>query len=145
MALAEWRGGPIAREAKSLTPSAFAWAARDRKPRNYYAKLLNAAIRCPDPMFKVRGIWIVRRLLPECERVELTGLPKPHDDTKLLHAMGWEAGNVHCGDVRQRKAVAADVKGGGEWFYKSACDMLDATIEDWHHWKEELKIRSHSH
>jgi len=138
VALAEWHGGPIAREAKSLTPSAFAWAAREREPRHYYAKLLNAAIRCPDPMFRVRGNWIIRRLSPECGRVELVGLPKPHDDVRLLHAMGWETANVHWTGGKRSKAVAADARRRGAWLFRAASDMLEATLEDWHQWKVEL-------
>ena len=139
VALAEWHGGPIAREAKSLTPSAFAWADGERKPQNYYPKILDNAMRCPDPMFGVRGRWVVRRLSPECQRVELITLPKPHDDARLLHAMGWETANVHNPDGGRRKTVAAEMKRRGAWLHKNASAMLEVTLKDWRQWKEEFK------
>jgi hypothetical protein len=79
---------------------------------------------------------VVRRLSPECSRVELTGLPKPHDDFKLLHAMGWESANVHMGSGDRMKKVAADLKRRrGKWLIKAANDMLEATLTDWARWR----------
>ncbi|MDP2998048.1 MAG: DUF2252 family protein [Bryobacterales bacterium] len=43
-AVAEWRGGKIAREAKALAPSACAWAANKRTARIPYREILAAAV-----------------------------------------------------------------------------------------------------
>jgi len=49
--------------------------------------LLRRAVRAPDPYFGVRGPWIVRRLAPDCTRIELVTLAKERDELKLLRAM----------------------------------------------------------
>ena len=137
VAVGEWHGGPVAREAKALTPSACAWLAKTRNPDNYYAKIMSSAVRCPDPLFGVLGNWIVRRLSPDCGRVELTALPKPHDDSRLLHAMGWETANVHLGSRDRAKVVLRDLKRRTRWLEPASHDMLEAVLADWTRWRAD--------
>src|SRR5262249_3135328 len=49
VALAKWRGGWIAREARALVPSAYAWLSRGRATRLWYQTLNHRAVRSPDP------------------------------------------------------------------------------------------------
>ncbi|HMC19939.1 MAG TPA: DUF2252 family protein, partial [Gemmatimonadales bacterium] len=72
VALAVWRGGRIAREAKALAPSALSGAAGTI----HYAAILRRGVRCPDPCVRVDGAWLVRRLAPDCSRVRLNELPR---------------------------------------------------------------------
>lgn len=140
VALGELHGAPVAREAKALVPSANAWLDGDRRPELYSAKLMGAAVRSPDPLFAVRGRWIVRRLSPECGRVELTGLPKPHDDVKLLHAMAWETANIHLADrARATKIKAALKSRRANWLYEAARNMMDVIMDDWSDWRSGLQ------
>ena len=91
VALAQWRGGSIARETKELADSAWLFARPGgRKSGILYQEALDKSVRCPDPFVEVRGKWLVRRLAPDCSRVELASLPPGHDAAKLLHAMGFE-------------------------------------------------------
>ncbi|MBI3666646.1 MAG: DUF2252 family protein, partial [Acidobacteria bacterium] len=72
VAIAEWHGGKIAREAKALAPSACLWAADGKGPAKIlYQENLDRACRCPDPFVRLKGRWIVRRLAPDCSRIEL--------------------------------------------------------------------------
>src|SRR5262249_25759464 len=100
VALAEWRGASVAREAKGLTCSAWRWA-RSARPGHQvcYEQILNRAVRCPDPFVQLRGRWILRRLAPDCSRIELSSLPREHDSYRLLQAMGFETANIHLGSV----------------------------------------------
>ena len=59
-------------------------------------------MRCPDPWVRLRGTWIVRRLAPDCSRIELSALPQQRDEIKLLHSMGLETANVHLGTAKAR-------------------------------------------
>ena len=94
LALAEFKGGLIAREAKQLTDSAWLWAwppaKNGRKSKIHYQEALDRSIRCHDPFVKLRGEWIVRRLAPDCSRIELFSLPATHDAVKLpaRHGVG---------------------------------------------------------
>src|SRR5205807_676538 len=102
--IADWHGGQVAREAKELAPSAWLWARRtDEGARIQYDDIMKCSIRCPDPFVALRGRWLVRRLAPDCSRIELSSLPAKHDAVRLLHAMGWETANVHLGSASARK------------------------------------------
>ncbi len=133
VAIAEWAGGLIAREAKAWVPSAALWA--KVSPRaDAAAALLAQAIRAADPCFSVRKPWILRRLAPECSRIDLADLPKKRDEQKLLRAMGWETANMHGRGAR--RAVLRDLSARkSRWLERAAGDMLDATLEDWRAWK----------
>jgi len=134
LALAEWHGAVVAREAKALAPSAAAWARGRPRARIRYQDALGVAVRCPDPYVRVKRRWIVRRLAPDCSRIELAELPRERDEERLLHAMGWETANVHLGTKRAR-SLAADLgrldRRKAPWLHDAARRMVDAIEEDW--------------
>src|SRR5580700_5683811 len=131
VAVAEWRGGSVAREAKALAPSACVWAEQGKGTAPVlYQKILDCAVRCRDPFVRLEKRWIVRRLEPDCSRIELSALPKERDTTRLLHAMGWETANVHLGSAKAR-TLAADLKARPRgWLYRAAKKMEKAVIAD---------------
>jgi hypothetical protein len=141
VALADWRGGHIAREAKALTVSACVW----EKPAGgaaeiFYQKILGTSVRVLDPWVQLSGSWIVRRLAPDCSRIELAALPKDRDEQKLLHAMGQETANIHLGDRSAKTAIGKDVpQRQGHWLRKAAAAMAAATEEDWRQWRKTQK------
>jgi hypothetical protein len=110
VAVADWKGGYIAREAKAMIPSACTWLHRHTGGRNsYYEKAIASAVRAPDPFQKTIGRWIIRRLSPDSNPIEIACLPKMRDEETLLHAMGSEIANVHLGDRRQVKRILNDL------------------------------------
>src|SRR5439155_7565303 len=42
----------------------------------------------PDPCTRLDGKWVVRRLAPDCCRIDLGSLPEKRNESKLLRAMG---------------------------------------------------------
>jgi hypothetical protein len=137
VALAKWHASNIAREAKAMAPSA-CWFADGCKgsPRLLYQEVLDTAVRCCDPYVKLKGRWIVRRLAPDCSRIELSELPKERSEKALLHAMGFETANVHLGS-RKARAIQADLKKrGAGWLPKAAEGMLKAVRQDWDEWRK---------
>jgi hypothetical protein len=135
VAVGEWDGGQIAREAKALVPSACVWLKGQKDDASQYDKIIKQAIRCPDPFLNLRKGWIVRRLAPDCSRVELTMLPKGHDEYKLLEAMGRETANVHLGSKRAIGRLKSDLnKRPAGWLHSAAKAMVHKTIEDWQNW-----------
>jgi hypothetical protein len=129
-------GGLIAREAKALVPTAESWV--KNKPSSIrYSEILKKAVRVPDPFFRVDGNWLVRRLAPDCTKIEMVNLPDQRNEERLLYCMGWETANVHLGtkgapadilkDLRKRKAG---------WLYKSAKAMGEAILNDWKDWRK---------
>jgi uncharacterized protein (DUF2252 family) len=134
--IAEWNGGQIAREAKVLLPSAAAWANGQDDERPQYGKIMRKAVRCQDPFQTVHKGWVVRRLSPDCSRVELTALPRGRDEYKLLERMGQETANVHLGSDRVIDKVKDDLKDRPpNWLQIGAKALVQATTRDWNEWR----------
>jgi hypothetical protein len=131
VAIAEWRGGSVAREAKALAPSACLWAAEGGGTAPiHYQEILDRSVRCPDPFVRLRRRWIVRRLAPDCSRIELAELPKVRDEVRLLHAMGWETANVHLGTAKARALLGDLKKRPRGWLLSAARKMEKAVLAD---------------
>ena len=135
-ALANWKGGMVAREAKPLAPSAWLWS---RNPRAQhvirYTALIRRAVRVPDPCLAVHGEWLVRRLAPDCSRVSLASLPRGHDESRLLWMMGWETANMHLGTPGERRGILADlVRRKHAWLAKAATRMCESLMRDFRKW-----------
>ena len=138
VAVAGWKGGRVAREAKALVPSALHWLNTKRTPAEIlYGAILRRAVRCPDPYVQMRGHWIVRRLSPHCSRVELEALGTSRGELRLLEAMGRETANIHVGTEEKRRAILKDLRGRkGNWLGGAAQAMAGAMEKDWRVWRE---------
>lgn len=146
VAIAECRGGKIAREAKALVPSSVQWARGEEGPVEIlYHAIVSRAVRSPDPFLRLRGRWIVRRLSPHCCRVELASLPADRDELKLLHAMGWETANIHLGSasVKHLRQHGSSLK--KTWLESASKQMLNAVNLDWRDWKRAMSSKRKKH
>jgi hypothetical protein len=139
LALASWRGGYVAREAKALTPSACIWAQGGAKSEKIlYPDILARAIRVPDPFLHLFGTFLVRRLAPDCSRILLASLPEDHDEARLLQAMGFETANIHLGTQAAIPAILRDLKDRPRrWLHRASKKMLKAVKRDWKKWRAE--------
>jgi hypothetical protein len=137
VAIADWNGAAIAHEAKALSPSAWEWAhSAHAAGRIHYLDAISGAVRCPDPMVEVREAWLIRRLSPDCSRIELSMLPKRRDEARLLKAMGWEAGNIHLGTRGAAKAILVDLTHRRQgWLRDAATRMARLVRADWKEWR----------
>jgi hypothetical protein len=138
VAIAECRGGRVAREAKALVPSSVHWARGTKGPTEVlYQAVLNRAVRAPDPFVQVRKGWIVRRLSPHCCRVELSSLPEDRDERRLLFAMGWETANIHLGSRGAARNIGKHLSRlKRNWLSAAAKDMAKAVRDDWDAWRK---------
>jgi uncharacterized protein (DUF2252 family) len=131
VAIGAWCGGSVAREAKATAPSACAWAeGRETSAHVLYEEAVEHAVRCRDPFLRVQKRWLVRRLAPDCSRIELSSLPKERDELHLLHAMGWETANIHLGTIRARTLQQDLGKRPRGWLYEAARKMQKAVAQD---------------
>jgi hypothetical protein len=133
VAIATWKGGLLAREAKAMVPSACVWLDRRiRRGQSLYQRAIEGAVRSHDPFQVMAGTWLIRRLSPDANPIEIADLPKKRDEETLLHAMGTEAANVHLGSPREVKRVLADLRRRkANWLRTAAKAMADATRHDW--------------
>jgi hypothetical protein len=83
---------------------------------------------------------VVRRLAPDCSRIELASLSKDRDEARLLYSMGWETANLHFGTPQAIAKVRGDLAARkGRWLHKASKMMLAATLRDWEKWRRDAK------
>ena len=136
LALADWNGGNVVREAKPILQSAATLGEASWTPGSvFYSDIVNQAVRVPDPGLRVEDGWVVRRLAPDCVRIELPSMSN-RTEHLLLNAMGWETANVHLGSPASVPAILKDLaqrpKG---WLSEAARTMSKATKDDFQEWK----------
>ena len=141
VAIAKWCGAFIAREAKATIPSSCVWLnGKVAHCQTYYEKAIKSAVRSPDPYQEMVGTWLIRRLSPDSNPIEIEDLPKKRDEMTLLHAMGAEAANVHLGTERQRKNILSDLrKRKSTWLRNAAKEMAKATERDWKKYRRQSR------
>ena len=143
LALVQWHGAHLVREAKELRPSAWVWSEKKSHGKLRNENLIDTALRVKDPHVHFRGTWQVRRLGPDCSRIELASLPEERAEAKLLYAMGWETANIHLGSRPAIPKIKKDLRARrGKWLHKAAKDMYKVTEEDFEDWQRDWKRRA---
>lgn len=138
VAIADWQGGCIAREAKAVVPSAWVWLeGKTRHDQPHYESAISSARRSPDPFQQIVGRWLIRRLSPDSNPIDIQELPKQRDEGMLLQAMGSEAGNVHLGTGRQVKIILKDLEARKAiWLRDAAKRMAHVVEKDWKEYRK---------
>jgi hypothetical protein len=132
VAIATWAGGCIAREAKATVPSACFWlSGQEGRRQSYYQRTISSAVRSPDPFQKMVGRWLVRRLSPDSNPIEIADLPVKRDEETLLRAMGSEAANIHLGSKRQKNILKDLRSRKPNWLRSAAKEMGNAIEREW--------------
>lgn len=84
--------------------------------------------------------WTVRRLAPDCSRIELVAVPRKKDHYDWLRAMGWEAANIHLGTPRAAAIILGDLKRRpAQWLRQAAIAMQVATRKDHSAWAKSFR------
>jgi hypothetical protein len=135
VAIGQWRGALIAREAKELAPSACVWAGWSKNARICYKEVLAHSVRCSDPFVGLYKNWVVRRLAPDCSRIELASLGETRDELRLLRNMGRETANVHLADGRRKRILKDLDRRKASGLLKAVSNMAAQIRKDWKAWK----------
>ncbi len=129
--VAEWHGGPVAREAKATAPSAWLMPARPASRVTDHRRLAAEARRAPDPAFLISERWVVRRLSPEARKIELGDMAGGPGQRALLRAMGAEVANLHAGTARDPGAILEWLDGRREgWLAEAAAAARERLEKD---------------
>jgi Uncharacterized protein conserved in bacteria (DUF2252) len=138
VAIAKWHGGCIAREAKLMVPSACSWLNNQvGKGQSWYEKAISSAVRSPDPFQVIDGSWLIRRLSPDSNPIDIQTLPKHRDEETLLTAMGCETANVHLGTKSQIKTILKDLKKRKRgWLQDAAVRIATVLEKDWKRYRK---------
>ena len=138
VAIANWKGGLIAREAKAVVPSASSWLeGRTSRYQSNYQKAIATAMRSHDPYQQIVGRWLIRRLSPDSNPIEIMALPTKKDEVTLLRAMGSETANVHLGTKGSVKKILQDMDNRkSNWLRDAAKQMARVVEQDWKEYRK---------
>jgi hypothetical protein len=136
-AIAEWKGGCIAREAKAMVPSASVWLGGEHTGRSYYDKIIETAVRAHDPFQKVTDGWLIGRLSPDSNPISISDWPKKRDEFNLLRSMGRETANVHVGSARQIEKILGHLEEmKATWLSATAKQMARVVLKEWKEYRK---------
>jgi hypothetical protein len=135
VAVADWRGGQIVREAKALVPSAWDWAhGNNGGPR--FLTIATGAYRAPDPHLALKAGFIIRRIAPDSRKVDLGDHPGERLKLDLLRAMGFEIGAIHAATKGASARILADLgTRKADWLHGAAKVAAEAVEEDLADWR----------
>lgn len=135
VALATWRGGPVAREGKRALPSAAQWHGAHGDDGGdatlNYRMILAAAYRSPDPCLVLTPDWVIRRLSPESHKINVSQIKDNVRAEALVNWMGWEVANIHRGQAGRHDIEDALAELQAGWLHDSAETMAETLREDW--------------
>ena len=137
VAIADWRGGLVLREAKALVPSAWDWAHDMVDQKSQFLTLARGKYRANDPFLDVRDRFVIRRIAPDSRKVTLEdGRPF---SPELLTAMGFDLGAIHAADAGAA-AVSEDFDNRPQkWLRKAAKTALRQVEADYATWVERTE------
>jgi hypothetical protein len=138
VAISKWHGGFVAREAKAVVPSASVWMkGKVAHYQSYYERAIRSSVRSRDPYQRIVGTWLIRRLSPDSNPIDIDDLPKKRDEVILLKAMGSEAANVHLGSQPRGTRILKDLRRRDpDWLRHAAKAMAKAVERDWKEYQE---------
>jgi hypothetical protein len=142
VAIGDWNGGRVAREAKAVVPSAALWAKSGGPPPSSgraFEHLLNASIRSRDPFLHSSRGWVLRRLAPDTDKIEITSLGRALE-VELARLMGREVANVHLATPGAADAILPNLaRRPANWLVKAARSMAALTVESYKTWRKSAR------
>jgi hypothetical protein len=130
VAVADYRGAPLAREAKAMVASCFGVLGSAARGPADILEVARGRYRSPDPKLSRAEDILVRRLAPNSTKLDGNRRQKLTPD--LLEAMGHEIANIHGTSDRFVSDIKADLqRRRNDWLGKSGADAVKHTIEDY--------------
>ncbi len=123
-----WRGGPILREAKALTMSAWSLRHNPSDTVIHAGAIADGRARSPDPQYKVTGEVLVRRLSPNSRKIEVDGDLDTLLSPDMLDLMGFEIANCHANDAAALPDIIGDLDARGDAWLRLAAKAAAAAI-----------------
>ena len=97
-----------------------------------YEVVISRAVRVPDPFLEVHKRWVVRRLAPDCVRINAADFRGGAYEPLLLNAMGSETANVHLGTRKSRESVLDHLKSlEDDSLFAVAQRLVEIVVADW--------------
>jgi Uncharacterized protein conserved in bacteria (DUF2252) len=129
---ADWRGGPIVREAKALLVSSWYRTNNPHSTKIHCAEIASARYRAQDPWYAVTDNMVVRRISPNNRKIETDDDAFSELTADMLRAMGQELANAHLGTADCASTIMNALgQYKQDWLTSNAKKMADATKRDY--------------
>jgi len=136
LAIGNWNGGRVVREAKALVPSAWDWANDRIGPVGLFQLVSTGRYRSPDPFLKVRSDFVVRRIASDSQKIDFSEEDAWAYGPDLLASMGADlaaihlAGNVNAGDINGNLDEREP-----DWRHNASKTVEEFVMKDFERWK----------
>jgi uncharacterized protein (DUF2252 family) len=139
VALAEWKGELVVREAKAVVPSAWGRVPARNADKIAIMEIARGRYRASDPWYQLTAEKVlVRRLSPNDRKIEMDKSRKVLLEDRMLDAMGRELANVHLGVADRSAALRQDLDARGDgWLVRATEKAADATQREFEQWKRD--------
>jgi hypothetical protein len=135
IAIAEWRGATIVREAKALVPSAWQ-RTNGGGSKLHCAAIANGSYRAIDPWLRIEDNIALRRISPNNRKVEAGNDVSALLAPQMLEVMGLDLAGAHLGTGGSAAAIRRDIEGRKSgWLLASARKMAAAVTRDHAQWR----------
>ena len=136
VAIAEWNGGHILREAKAIVPSAWDWAHDTGHTRLRFLELSSGRFRSPDPFLTVKRGFVIRRIAPDSRKIDLGDDAGAKLKLGLLTAMGFDLAATHAATKGAARRIKRDLRSRRSGRLVAAAKAAEAAVqEDFEEWK----------
>ena len=131
LAIAEWAGGRLIREAKATVPSAWDWAhGAEGHTKSRLIKVAHGAYRSPEPGLAIASGFAIRRVAADSRKLDLADAAKQGLGARLLKAMAADLGAIHAADKRWPKVLDDLKRREPDWLRRAARDARRAVEAD---------------
>ena len=135
VALAEWRGGLVAREAKAMVASGWVLPGGRGNRAIRSQQAATSAFRVPDPWYAVADHIAVRRLSPSNRKIEIAADPRLLMAPAMLEAMGHELASLHRASSPAKPLAKQLAALPGNWLKRAGEAAAAMTEHDHKAWK----------
>ncbi len=138
-AISEWNGASIVREVKFTGP--VSQSCFGNTVPGLRAEIYSQRIQSPDPFLIFHPDCTIRRLAPDCTKIEISLIQKAADQIRVVSAMGTELAAVHR--IESSGKIPSDLRRRpSSWLYDAACQMADAVTGAQKIWRKKWKSLS---
>jgi uncharacterized protein (DUF2252 family) len=138
LAVAQWQGGRVVREAKLLVPSGWHWARSHDEKRARFLDAAQGKYRSPDAVLTARDGYILRRLAPDTQKLCARDLARSGSAAEVLQAMGHDVGAIHAAHKHAGRVAAHVAKRPKGWLNALSADAEAFVLADYEAWTRPL-------
>jgi hypothetical protein len=136
LAIGNWNGGSVVREAKALVPSAWEWANDKIGPVGLFQLVSTGRYRSPDPYLKVRSDFVVRRIASDSQKIDLGEEDAWAYGPDLLVAMGADLAAIHLAGKVSADDINSNLDGREpDWLRNASKTVEEFVMKDFERWK----------